>query len=201
MIHKPATILVLVFFFQLTACIQQQQSDWQLDTSKSKVTWNTGNMMGGHVGYFLFQSGSMQFTAANEPVSGVFYMDMNSIRSTDNPNEAGRKKTDASLRDNSFFASNQYPLASMVVKKVTRIGSSLNYTVVGDLTIKGITHPIEFAANIDTKAKTSHITAKVSISHQLWKINYKPNPVDLLSGQQQKPVPDIHVFLDLMMRK
>jgi polyisoprenoid-binding protein YceI len=203
MIHKASTTLVLMMMLQAVACTQQLQPGWQLDIQKSKVLWNTGKMMGGHSGYFLFHSGNLQYSATGEPVSGTFRMDMNSIRSTDNPNETGRQKTDANLRKKEFFASDQYPIATMVVKKITRIGSSPHFMVAGDLTIKGITNPIEFTATINTKNNTSHITANVDISRQLWKIDSKPqaNSIDLLSGITEKLVPDIHVSLDLIMNK
>ncbi|MES2004807.1 MAG: YceI family protein [Bacteroidota bacterium] len=202
MIYKSSTTLVLMMMLQAIAC-SQLQPGWQLDVQKSKVLWNTGKMMGGHFGYFLFQSGNLEYSATGEPVRGTFHMDMNSIRTTDNPNEAGRKKKDAELRGNAFFASDQHSLATMVVKKITRIGSSMNYNVAGDLTIKDITKPIEFTAIINTKNNTSHITANVDISHQLWNINSKPqaNSIDFLLGIKEKLVPDIHVSLDLIMNK
>jgi polyisoprenoid-binding protein YceI len=203
MIYKAFTTLVLMMTLQSIACAQQLEPGWQLDVKKSKVLWNTGKIMGGHSGYFLFHSGNLEYSATGEPLRGTFRMDMNSIRSTDNPDEAGRQKTDANLKKNEFFASDQHPIATMVVKKITRIGSSTDYTVGGDLTIKGITNPIEFTATINTKNNTSHITANVDISRQLWNIDSKPqaNSIDLLSGIKEKLVPDIHISLDLIMNK
>ncbi len=203
MIYKATTALVLMMMLQTIACTQPLLPGWQLDVQKSKVLWNTGKMMGGHFGYFLFQSGNLEYSATGEPVSGTFRMDMNSIRTTDNPNEAGGKKKDAEIRGNDFFASDQHPIATMVVKKITRIGSSPDYAVAGDLTIKGITKPIEFTATINTKNNTSHITANVDISRQLWNIHSKPNAnfIDFLSGVKEKIVPDIHVSLDMIMNK
>jgi polyisoprenoid-binding protein YceI len=203
MIYKASTTLVLMMMFHAIACTQQLQPGGQLDVQKSKVLWNTGKMMGRHSGYFLFHSGNLQYSATGEPVSGTFRMDMNSIRSTDNPDETGRLKTDANLKKSDFFASEQHPMATMVVKKITRIGSSMDFTVAGDLTIKGITNPIEFTATIDTKNNSSHITANVDISHQLWNLGSKPqaNAVDFLSGIKEKLVPNIHVSLDLIMNK
>lgn len=203
MINKITTTLVLMMMLQTVACTQPLQPGWQLDVQKSKVLWNTGKMMGGHYGYFLFQSGNLEYSPAGEPVRGTFHMDMNSIRTTDNPNEAGGKKKDAEIRGNDFFASDQYPVATMVVKKITRIGSSPDFTVAGDLTIKGITQPIEFTAAINTKNNTSHITANVDISRQLWNIHSKPQTIstDFLSGIKEKLVPDIHVSLDIVMNQ
>ncbi len=203
MINKVTTTLVLMMMIQTVASAQLLQPGWQLDVQKSKVLWNTGNKMGGHFGYFLFQSGNLEYSPTGEPVRGTFKMDMNSIRTTDNPDDAGGKKKDAELRGNDFFASDQYPIAIMGVKKITRKGSSSDFTVVGDLTIKGITKPIEFTATINTKNNTSHITANVDISRQLWNIHSKPQggSMDFLLGIKEKIVPDIHVSLDIIMNK
>jgi polyisoprenoid-binding protein YceI len=203
MINKVTTTLVLMMMFHAVACTQQMQPAWKLDVQKSKVLWNTGKTMGGHYGYLLFQYGNLTYSPKGEPVSGTFYMDMNSIRTTDNPDEAGGKKKDAELRENDFFASDQFPIATMVVNKITRIGSSTDFAVAGELTIKGITKPIEFRATIITKNNTSHITANVDISRQLWNIHSKPQTgsIDFLSGIKEKLVPDIHVSLDIFMNQ
>jgi polyisoprenoid-binding protein YceI len=203
MIYKPTTLLLILMMLQPVAYAQQLKQTYQLDTKKSKILWNTGKKMGGHNGYLLFNSGSLQYSATGEPVSGSFYMDMNSIRSTDNPEEANRQKTDSNLRKVDFFASDQYPIAAISVKKITRLGSSITYKVAGDLTIKGITNPIEFTATIDTKGNTTHITANVDISRQLWNIDSKPQPKspDFLAGIKEALVPDIHVSLDLILNR
>ena len=200
---KHATLLLLFLMLQTVAFMQLLPQTYQLDTKKSKILWNTGKLMGGHHGYLLFNSGSLQYSAGGEPLKGYFNMDMNSIRSTDNEKETARNRVDADLRKEDFFASDQYPAAVMNVKNITRIGSSANYKVAGDLTIKGITNPIEFVATITTKDNSTHITANVDIPRQLWKIHSKPQPItsDFLTGIKEKLVPDIHVSLDLVLSK
>jgi polyisoprenoid-binding protein YceI len=203
MVRKTFTTLVLAMMLQGMACPEKIQSGWQLDVQKSKVLWNT-DIMGRHSGYFLFQSGNLEYSASGEPVRGTFHMDMNSIRSTDNPDETRRQRTDADLKNNQFFASDKHPLATMEVKKIARIGSSTNYHVAGELTIKGITQPIEFTATIITKSNTSHITATVDMSHQLWDLDQKTpdkHRVDSLSAIREKLVPYVHVSLDITMNK
>jgi polyisoprenoid-binding protein YceI len=205
MIAKASTTLVVMMMLQAMACPEKVPPGWQLDVQKSKVLWSTPkNMMGGHSGYFLFQSGNLEYSAAGEPVSGTFQMDMNSIRSTDNPDEAKREKTDADLRNNQFFAPDKYPLATMEVKKIVRIGASMNYHVAGELTIKGITQPVAFTAAINAKNNTSHITATVDISHQLWELGEKTHDkhrLDSLSAIREKLVPYVHVSLDIIMNR
>ncbi len=103
-----------------------------------------------------------------------------------------------------FFDTDKHPLATMEVKKISRIGSSMNYQVEGDLTIKEFTQPIAFIATINTKGNTSHITANVDLSHQLWDLDQKTpdkRRVDSLSAIREKLVPYIHVSLDITMNK
>jgi polyisoprenoid-binding protein YceI len=203
MIYKPATLFLFFLMFLSAAHAQQAPQTYQLDTKKSKILWNTGKLMGGHRGYFLFNSGSLQYSATGEPLSGHFSMDMNSIRSIDNPEEANRQKVDANLRKPDFFASDQYPASVINVRKIARIGNSITYKVTGELTIKGITNPVDFIATIDMKGNTTYITANVDISRQLWNIDSKPqaNSLDLLSGLKEKLAPDIHVSLDLILTR
>lgn len=200
---KHATFLLLVLMLQPVAYTQLLPQTYQLDIKKSKILWNTGKMMGGHHGYLLFNSGSLQYSAAGEPLNGYFNMDMNSIRSTDNEKETARNRVDGDLRKDDFFAADQYPAAVMSVKKITRIGSSVNYKVAGHLTIKGITNPIEFEAAITTKDNITHITANVDISRKLWNIDSKQQTItsDFLIAIKEKLVPDIHVTLDLLLSK
>jgi polyisoprenoid-binding protein YceI len=205
MVCKAFTTLLFAMMFQAMACTQKLPPGWQLDVQKSKVLWSTPkNMMGGHYGYFLFQSGNLEYSSAGEPVKGTFRMDMNSIRTTDNPTDVGNKKKEAEMRLPQFFGSDKYPLATMEVKKITRIGSSMNYQVAGDLTIKGITQPIAFTAIIDTKSSTSHITATIEISNRLWEIGEKKHDqhrLDSLSAIRETLVPYIHVSLDITMNR
>lgn len=203
MLLKTFTISLLLMMAQPAAHTQQLQPTHQLDIKKSKMLWNTGKFMGGHSGYLLFNAGSLSFSPAGEPLNGVFSMDMNSLRSTDNPVEENRKKTDASLRMPDFFDAVKYPTSSIHVKKITRIGSSNNFKVLGDLTIKGITNPVLFTATIDTKVNTTRITGNVDIQRQLWNIDSKPkeNSVNLMTGLKESLVPDIHVSLDLVLNK
>ena len=201
MISKIVTILLFVMMLQPAVHAQKLQRTYQLDIKKSKILWKT--KVGRHSGYLLFNSGNLQYSATGQPINGSFSMDMNNIRSTDNAQDEARRKTDANLKKEDFFYSALYPTATIDVKKITRIGSSLAYKVMGDLTIKGISKPIEFTATISTKDKVTHITANIDMSRQLWNIHSEPKAksLDLMSGTTEKLNPDIFVSLDLILNK
>ena len=201
MIRKPAIILLLLTTLQFCTYGQQIQ---QLDVKKSKILWNTGKLVGGHSGYFLFNSGSLQFSAAGEPLEGSFNMDMKSIRSTDRALEADNQKTDLTLQTEKFLDINRYPVARMTVKKISRVDNAGIYKVYGDLTIKGISNPIEFLASIITTDNITKVTANVDIHRFKWSIDVpaKSNSLDFLSGITEKAIADeVHLSLSLFFNK
>jgi polyisoprenoid-binding protein YceI len=202
MLRKRSTILLLLIVFNLAVHAQQTK---QLDLKKSKILWNTGKTMGGHYGYFLFSSGNLVYSFGGEPLSGSFSMDMKSMRSTDKAlDAAANQRVDARLLTEDFFAVDRYPTATMNVKKITRISNSTSYKVSGDLTIKGVTNPIEFTASIKTTDSITAVTGNVDIHRLKWGIHPDPNakPLDFLSAMTEKMVADlIYVELSLLFTR
>lgn len=167
MIKKTAIILALAIL-QITAYAQQT---YQLNINKSKIMWNNRHTMGAHYGYLLFNSGNLYYTPAGQPLNGFFSMNMNSIKSTDQTAAADRQKTDEAIRTPGFFAIAQYPEAIINVKQITRIGNSTKYKVLGDLTMKGITNPVEFPAIINKNGDMIKATAEFTIHRLKWNID------------------------------
>ncbi|SKA11039.1 YceI family protein [Sediminibacterium ginsengisoli] len=202
---KLKSSIVVLFFMaiQSFAYAQKIQGAYQLDTKKSKILWNTGKMMGGHSGYILFAWGNLQYSNTGEPVKGVFIIDMNSIRSTEAKEETSRRKTDANLRQPKFFSSDQYPSATVDIKKIKRIGNTSTFNVTADLTIKGISNPVDFIATIQPRSGSVFITANIGISRSLWDIDDEPKPrtLELIPKPKQPAAADIFVALDLVLVK
>jgi polyisoprenoid-binding protein YceI len=197
MINKPAIILFLTMF-HLAAYAQQT---YRLDAKKSKILWNTRNTLGGHNGYLLFNTGNLNYSAMGEPTDGSFSMDMNSIRSTDHAVAAENQKTDKELRKPGFFDIEKHPGAIMNVKQINATGKAGIYKVSGDLTIKGITNPIDFEAAIRKKGNTVIAKADLEIHRLKWNIDLQPEPKtwDFFSAVKDKMIADeIVISLNLV---
>lgn len=200
MIKKPAIVLLLAML-QLAAYAQQT---YQLDIKKSKILWNARKTMGGHYGYLLFNSGRLNYSPSGEPANGVFSLNMNSMRSTDHDKAADNQKVDERLKTEGFFAMARYPAATMNVKQIVRIGKSINFKVAGDLTMKGITNPIEFTAVILEKRNTINVTAELKIDRIKWNIDLQTDPKSLnyFAAMESKLITDeIAVSLNLVFNK
>ncbi|UKB84928.1 YceI family protein [Chryseobacterium sp. MEBOG06] len=131
-------------------------SQYSLDTLNSKVEWK---------GYKVFKSentshfGTIRFESGDVTVkdgkleSGKFVADMNSLTSVDlkdSPEDMG--KLNGHLKSGDFFEVEKFPTASYEITKVTPATEGDYNTILdGNLTIKGITKPVQFKANVSVK--------------------------------------------------
>ncbi|MGH1520477.1 YceI family protein [Chryseobacterium sp. JK1] len=131
-------------------------SQYTLDTLNSKVEWK---------GYKVFKSentshfGTIKFESGDVTVkdgkleSGKFVADMNSLTSVDlkdSPEDMG--KLNGHLKSGDFFEVEKFPTASFEITKVTpSTEGDYNTLLDGNLTVKGITKPVQFKANVSVK--------------------------------------------------
>ena len=199
MINK-ITLILLLFSFSFSAIAQQQ---YQLDTKKSKILWKI-ETVGKHNGYILFSYGKLEYNTKGTPLTASFIIDMKNIKSLDRPTEKGRGEIDNELRTPGFFDVEVYPTATMIVKQIF-VTPVLNvFRITGDLTIKGITHRIEFNASIIKNGNTIKAKANFNIARIKWNIDFKekPNEWSFTSAIKNKMIDDdIQIALDLTFGK
>lgn len=128
--------------------------------SPSTVNW-TGSKPGkSHVGTINISGGSLELTNGNI-TKGTFDIDMNTIQSTDLKPEDGKEKLENHLKSDDFFSAGQFPKATFVLGKSLTIkgNDKTRHHIKGDLTVKGITKPIEFDAYIIVSGNGTVLTA------------------------------------------
>jgi len=96
---------------------------------------------------------------------------MTSISCVDLAAGQGKEKLEGHLKSEDFFGTEAYPTAEFKTTKIQK-GNGANYTISGDLTIKGQTHPVSFPANIVITKKMVKATGKVTIDRTLYGIKY-----------------------------
>lgn len=136
-----------------------------IDVKKSTIKWVGKKVTGEHSGDINFKDGSLIYKG-NKVTGGKFTVDMNSITTTDISGEYA-KKLDGHLKSEDFFGTEKHPTATLAFKKLADKGKGV-YTVTGDLTIKGITHPVTF--DLDVNGNTA--SAKVIIDRTKYGIKY-----------------------------
>jgi polyisoprenoid-binding protein YceI len=199
MINKITTILLLCSL----SFLANAQKSYQLDIKKSKILWKI-ETVGKHNGQILFSWGKLDYSPKGEPAAASFIMDMNKMTSLDRPTEKGRSEIDNELRSPGFFDVPVYPTATMVVKQIFKTPASNVLRVTGDLTIKGISHRIEFNAAIVKNGELITAKANFNIARKKWNIDFKekPNDWDFTAAIKNKMIDDdIQISLDLTFGK
>ena len=124
-----------------------------LDTLNSKIEWKGYKVFKSentsHFGTITFESGDLT-VKDGKLESGKFVASMNSLTATDLKDDAEMQaKLDGHLKADDFFDVANFPTASYEITKVTENASGdYNTTLEGNMTIKGITKPVKFNANV-----------------------------------------------------
>ncbi len=90
--------------------------------------------------------------------------------------DTNNEQRDAHLRSADFFESDRYPEMTFVSRKVEKEGDA--YRVLGDLTIRGITNPVELTVAVEEKFvdpwgnERIGLTATGTINRTEWGLNW-----------------------------
>ncbi len=136
---KILTILAsaAVLFFSFKAI---DPSTWTLDKNHAKLGFSITHMMVSDV-EGSFKTFDAKITGAKDDFSDAVVemtADVNSI-TTDN------EKRDAHLKSDAFFDAAKFPTLSFKSKSFKKVDGN-NYKVTGDLTMHGVTKPVELTA-------------------------------------------------------
>jgi len=131
-------------------------NQYTVDTLNSKVEWKGYKVFKSestsHFGTIKFESGDVTIKDGKLE-SGKFVADMNSLTSVDLKDDADQLgKLNGHLKSGDFFEVEKFPTASFEITKVTpAMEGDYNTLLDGNLTIKGISKPIQFKANVSVK--------------------------------------------------
>ena len=158
------------------------------ELTKSKVQWQGTKVVGGgHEGDLMIKSGSMTFEG-DKPVAAEVVMDMSTINCTDlKPGSSSKKKLEQHLKNEDFFDVASYPTAALKVNSFKHQQGD-TYEVSGDITIRGVTKPITFTAEI-MSAQT--IKGSGSFEFNRVEFNVKYNSTQFFKSLGDKAINDM----------
>ena len=136
-----------------------------IDTKESVVTWKGSNRTAGYVyiskGELMIENGQL--------MGGTVEVDMNTI---ENKSHKSDNNFINHLKDPDFFDVKKFPFSTIAITKAESINGE-NINVTGNLTIKGITHPVTFPAEIEVNGAIVNAIGKLIIDRTLWGVRYK----------------------------
>lgn len=127
-----------------------------VNVAESSINWTGKKVTGSHTGTINLTSGNLDFENG-ALVGGNFTIDMNSIVCTD-LGEGGARKLEGHLKSDDFFGVAENPTADLKITGVEAGDKAGSYNITADITIKGITKPINFSAMVGENNATANVT-------------------------------------------
>jgi polyisoprenoid-binding protein YceI len=150
-------VLVILFQFAVVAVWAQA---FKVDVAKSTLNWKAEKITGSHEGAIGLKSGNLMIQNG-KLTSGSFVINMNSITCTDLTDAETNQKFIGHLKSEDFFNVAKFPEAVFAITSPVDVTKSV-VSITGNLTIKGITKPLTFKANV-IKEGNSYIFSANSI--------------------------------------
>ena len=162
-------ILALSFIFQFSFTLHT--NDVKVNKKNSTVIWTGSKPTGSHTGNMNIKSGYLTFDHG-QVVGGSFIIDMKSLTCSDIESEKKNQYLVDHLKDADFFNVAKFPEASLTIIRVQKLKEN-QFQMLADLTIKGITKPVSFTADLSVNGNSYNAIAKIIIDRTKWGVEYK----------------------------
>lgn len=157
----------VAFFIAATAFA----TTFEADTKATKLKWNGEKVTGEHYGYVQLESGKLMMDG-DELTGGEFTINMTTINVKDIEDPKYNKKLENHLKSDDFFSVQAHPRATFEVTDVAKKNGN-KYEVTGNLTIKGITHPVTFPAEISMSGDKVKATADITVDRSKYNVKFR----------------------------
>ena len=140
---------------------------YMIDTKESVVAWKGSNVHGKHTGYVYISKGELMIENS-QLMGGTVEIDMSTIEGEDHRSDNNLINH---LKDSDFFDVKKFPFSTIEITGVEPIDDE-HKKVTGNLTIKGITHPVSLPARIEVSGKVVKANGKLTIDRTTWDVRY-----------------------------
>ncbi|MBK8551458.1 MAG: YceI family protein [Ignavibacteria bacterium] len=141
---------------------------------ESKLEWTGKKVTGQHNGTVEITGGEL-FVDNGNLNGGSFDIDFRTIKNLDLQDAAMNTKLTNHLKSDDFFSAEKFPIGKFEMTSVSPLsdGSGNNYTIGGNLTIKGITNPVSFPAKVNVNGDAVTASADFKIDRTLWDVKFR----------------------------
>ena len=153
-------LFYISLLFLFSNSIFSQTLSQSINITKSNVKWYGDEITGKqHYGSLKFKEGNIILTGtgkiSDKIISGNFIVDMTSLNVEDITGR-GKNSLEGHLKSDDFFSVSKFNYAYL---KILKINDPVNgvQTINGDLTIKGISHPVTFTMELNGKKAKSNL--------------------------------------------
>jgi hypothetical protein len=159
-----------------------ETQQFEILSTQSNIDWVGKKVTGAHNGTIAVKYGILILNAG-KLTGGKFIIDTTSIKILDVSDPATNAQFAGHLASDDFFSTQKYPEATLEI-----ISVSGNH-VEGDLTIKGITHPVSFDVVVNVNGNQLTATGKLIIDRTKYEMKFR-------SGNFFKDLGDTLIYND-----
>ena len=144
---------------------------FEVVSAESSIDWTGKKVTGAHNGTIAIKEGTLNVTD-NKLNAGSFVIDTTSIQILDITDAATNRQFADHLFSEDFFAVEKYPEAFFDVTNVDFVSEN-NYGITGDLTIKGITHPVNFPVSVNITDGKITASGKIIVDRTKYEMKFR----------------------------
>ena len=168
-----------------------QTRTFKIEKAASTIEWVGKKVTGSHNGTIDVSDGVLTL-ADGKLIGGEFTIATNSIKILDVTDPATNAQFAGHLASDDFFSIDKYPEATLTINSVTP-GTGNAYHVEAVLTIKAITHSIEFEATIDSvQGDSLRASATLVVDRTKYEMKFR-------SGNFFKDLGDTLIYNDFIL--
>jgi polyisoprenoid-binding protein YceI len=145
--------------------------NFNIVAAQSNIEWTGKKVTGAHNGTIAISAGTLLLND-DKLNGGNFIIDTASIKILDITDPATNAQFAGHLSSEDFFATERFPEASFVITHADQVNAD-RYQLTGDLTIKGITHPVSFEADVHVKDDAVTASGKMVIDRTKYDIKFR----------------------------
>ncbi len=157
--------------FTVLAATTFEDRKLSVNSSASTVKWHAKKVTGEHYGKVPLTNGVLVLDG-NVLKGGNFEIDVNALTVEDVKDEKGNARLTAHLKNNDFFATDQFPKANLAITSVKKTTGD-NYEIQGNLTIKGITNKVNFPAVVKADKNLIRANATIKVDRTKYDIKFR----------------------------
>lgn len=178
--------IIFTFLFLVISCSQKKEKvdkpqtsvkelnispgNYIADVEATKLTWVGRKISSGHDGTIDLKNGSLNIGDDGQ-INGKFNIDMSTISVSDLQG-GGKKSLERHLKNEDFFDVNNFPIATLEFSSRTENIIKNKLSLASELTVKNITNPLKFSAQIIEASPQLKIKADIVFDRSIYDVRY-----------------------------
>lgn len=147
------------------------KTQFKILNGQNSIAWTGRKVTGAHNGTIDIKKGEL-ILDDGKLTGGNFTIDTSSIKILDIADPATNEQFAGHLASEDFFSSEKYPESELVIYSAHPAEEN-NYLIHGALTIKGITHLIDFGATIHSDGEVINASARLTIDRTKYDMKFR----------------------------